>query len=206
MQCPPLNGKVDRILTWRWKESKESREELASMTLEERKLRPKPTREFFVHWLGKSYWKCEWIAELQLEVFHPTMLRAYFKKNDLEEPPKLDEQEDQIMRRRKHKKEGVDIDPLDEKFYKFGVRPEWLQIQRIINHQTFRDGSSQYLVKWRDLTYDRVSWEEEDQDIPGFKEAIEKYNVSEVIVWFVRNKNLTLKYCLRAGIQIYCFG
>ncbi|VDN40932.1 unnamed protein product [Dibothriocephalus latus] len=34
-----------------------------------------------------SYWKCEWVSELQLDVFHPIMLRVFFKKYDMEEPP-----------------------------------------------------------------------------------------------------------------------
>ena len=159
-------------------ESKETRAELASMSAEEKKYRAKPQREFFVHWVGQSYWRCSWISELQMEVFNPTTLRAYWKKFDMEEPPKLDEDE-QISRRRKHTKEGkTEVDPLEERFYKNGVRPEWLQVHRIINHQQMRDGSIQYLTKWRELAYDKVSWEEEDSDIPDFKIAIEKYHVS----------------------------
>jgi chromodomain-helicase-DNA-binding protein 4 len=147
------------------------------MSADEKKYRAKPQREFFVHWVGKSYWDCTWISEIQMEVFNPTTLRAYWKKFDMEEPPKLDEDE-QISRRRKHAKDGkVDVDPLEERFYKNGIRPEWLQIHRIINHQTLRDGRIQYLIKWRELAYDKVSWEEEDKDIPNFKEAIEKYHV-----------------------------
>jgi chromodomain-helicase-DNA-binding protein 4 len=171
--CEALPGKVARILTWRWIESKEQREELAAMTAEERKFRAKPQREYFVHWLGLSYWHCSWISELQMEVFHPTMLRAYFKKQDMEEPPKLDD--DDTLGRRRKKNEQAEVDPLEERFYRYGVRPEWLQIHRILNHRVLRDGTNQYLVKWRELAYDRVSWEDEDEDIPGFKKNIEYY-------------------------------
>ena len=47
----------------------------------------KPAREFFVKFTDRSYWHCEWLTELQLDVHHPIMLRNFFKKNDMEEPP-----------------------------------------------------------------------------------------------------------------------
>lgn len=47
----------------------------------------RPTREFFVKYVDMSYWHCEWLSELQLYAHHPIMLRNYFKKNDMEEPP-----------------------------------------------------------------------------------------------------------------------
>lgn len=143
------------------------------MTPEEQKFAPKPSREFYVVWAGRSYWHCEWIPELALEVYHPTMLRAYFKKHDSEEPPVLDD-DDSLFRRKKKKDDQVD--PLDERFYRFGIRPEWLQIHKVINHRTLRDGTSQYLVKWRELTYDRVSWEDEDEEIPEFKKFVDIYH------------------------------
>ena len=49
--------------------------------------RRKPTREFFVKFHEMSYWACEWVTELQLEVFHSLMLRVFTKKYDMEEPP-----------------------------------------------------------------------------------------------------------------------
>uniref|UniRef100_A0A0R3XBN0 PHD-type domain-containing protein n=1 Tax=Hydatigena taeniaeformis TaxID=6205 RepID=A0A0R3XBN0_HYDTA len=49
--------------------------------------RKKPTREFFVKFHEMSYWACEWVTELQLEVFHSLMLRVFSKKYDMEEPP-----------------------------------------------------------------------------------------------------------------------
>ena len=172
--CEPINGKASRILTWRWVESKEEREAYWKKPLEERKYLPKPSREFFVHLVGMSYWHCTWVSELQMEVFHPSMLRAYFRKFDSEEPPKLEDEDTCRNRRKKHEN-----DPLDERFYRYGVRPEWLQVHRIINHKTNRDGSFSYLVKWRDLAYDRVSWEDEEQSsemVPGFKKAVEVYH------------------------------
>lgn len=38
-----------------------------------------------------------------------------------------------------------------------------------------RDGRTLYLVKWRELPYDQATWEEDADDIPGLKVAIEYY-------------------------------
>lgn len=158
-------------------ETKEEREKFAAMSADEKKFAPKPKREFFVCFVGRSYWHCEWVQELSMEVLHPTMLRAYFRKVDNEEPPKLDDDESSLRRR---KKNDTEADPLEERYYKFGVRPDWLQIHRVVNHRVLRDGTTQYLVKWRELSYDRVSWEDEDDDIPNFKKFQEIYHVSYI--------------------------
>lgn len=49
-------------------------------------------------------------------------------------------------------------------------------VHRVINHRTNRDGSTMFLIKWRELPYDQSTWEDEEEDIPGFKECIEYYN------------------------------
>lgn len=47
-----------------------------------------------------------------------------------------------------------------------------------------RDGRTLYLVKWRDLSYDQATWEEEDDEITGLKSAIEYYLVIYFILFF----------------------
>jgi chromodomain-helicase-DNA-binding protein 4 len=54
-------------------------------------------------------------------------------------------------------------------------------VHRIINHRTMRDGRTLYLVKWRDLSYDQATWEEENENILGLKQAIDFYMVSELM-------------------------
>lgn len=96
----------------------------------------------------------------------------------MEEPPKLEEPMDESDSRcnRLIKMGGIQNDEeLEEKYYKYGVKPEWLIVHRVINHRTMRDGRTLYLVKWRELTYDQATWEEESDDIPGLKQAIEYY-------------------------------
>ncbi|GAB6031265.1 choline dehydrogenase 5 [Chamberlinius hualienensis] len=191
----PLIGKVSKILTWRWVEmpkteeqksetkapEEETKKEEIPQTTEPpkpKRLPPKPLREFFIKWVDKSYWHCSWISELQLDVFHPAMYRNYCRKTDMEEPPPLEDGsccgESQARKRSNNIQQG---DPynLEDRFYRYGIRPEWLTVHRVINHKTMRDGRTYYLVKWRDLPYDQASYEEEDADIPDLKKAIDYY-------------------------------
>nr|CAH8824718.1 unnamed protein product [Trichobilharzia regenti] len=132
----------------------------------------RPTREFFVKYSDLSYWHCEWLTELQLDVHHPIMLRNYFKKNDMEEPPLP---EDGSTYRGRAREKVADPHNLEERFYKWGVRPEWLQPQRIIDHRTGRGGQTWYLVKWRDLPYDECTWEARDGEVVDMDKYIEEY-------------------------------
>ncbi|XP_067644936.1 chromodomain-helicase-DNA-binding protein Mi-2 homolog isoform X3 [Eurosta solidaginis] len=177
--CPPLAGKAEKIITWRWVESNEPSTSKKSQSR---------MREYFVKWHNMSYWHCEWVSELQMDVHHPLMIRSYLRKYDMEEPPKfeesLDEADSRYQRLQRHKaKGGIQADEededykrdLEERFYRNGVKPEWLIVQRVINHRTTRDGTTMYLVKWRDLAYDKSTWEDETDDIPGLKAAIDYY-------------------------------
>ncbi|EGI69818.1 Chromodomain-helicase-DNA-binding protein Mi-2-like protein [Acromyrmex echinatior] len=176
--CAHCEGEVAKILTWRWKESSDTPSEEPSTS----KAAPKQRkmREFFVKWADMSYWHCDWITELQLDVFHPLMYRNYYRKYDMDEPPKLEEPLDESDSRVKRLKEqdgatNRDEYNLEERFYRYGVRPEWLGVHRGINHRLQRDGRATYLVKWRELGYDQATWENEHEDIPGLKQAIEYY-------------------------------
>lgn len=117
------------------------------------------------------------------DVFHPLMFRYYTRKYDMEEPPRyeeqLDEQDSRFKRLKRHRGAHGDIEDdsknLEEKFYRYGIKPEWLVVHRVINHRSMRDGRTLYLVKWRELPYDQSTWEDETDDIPGLKTAIEYY-------------------------------
>ncbi|KAJ8319853.1 hypothetical protein KUTeg_001440 [Tegillarca granosa] len=185
--CPrcaaePLKGRVAKILTWRWTEPVKQEEKMEELDHTHPHLPPahrnhKPTREFFVKWKDLSYWHCSWISELQLDVYHPAMYRHYIRKNDMDEPPPLEDGSsyggsDKV--RKKAEARASDEENLEEKFYKYGVRPEWLQINRIINHRYARD-KLMYLVKWCDLPYDFATWESEDSSIPEFKKFVDDY-------------------------------
>ncbi|XP_049956227.1 chromodomain-helicase-DNA-binding protein Mi-2 homolog [Schistocerca serialis cubense] len=178
--CKPLPGKVSKILTWRWSEVKgkdgdEKQSDEPSSSKGQRK--PPRFREFFVKWHEKSYWHCDWVSEIQMDVFHPLMIRSYMRKYDMDEPPKLDEPLDEMDNRMKRIKEAnADDQMLEDKYYRYGIKPEWMIVHRIINHRVMRDGRTLYLVKWRDLSYDQATWEDENENILGLKQAIEYYN------------------------------
>ncbi|XP_038047464.1 chromodomain-helicase-DNA-binding protein 4-like isoform X2 [Patiria miniata] len=182
--CEPPRGKVQKILTWRWTSPPVNTDpldpECGSPTKKEPGL--KPTREFFCKFHGMSYWHCDWVSELQMEVFHIILYRNYSRKFDMEEPPPLEDGETYGGNwRHKHGNKGNDEHHinLEEKFYRYGVAPEWLQIQRIINKQVRpRSGKTLYLIKWRSLNYDNCSWEHNDllDDIPDGPKHIDYYN------------------------------
>lgn len=186
-KCPrcsakPLPGKVAKILTWRWTQSKHEDKNSNDEPSTSKKQRNRPrTREYFVKWCEKSHWHCGWVSELQMDVFHPLMIRNYMRKYDMDEPPKLEEPLEELDSRKRNKgdatsKANEQYKYLEEKYYRFGIKPEWMIPHRIINHRVMRDGRTLYLTKWRDLPYDQATWEEENDDIPGLKRAIEYYH------------------------------
>uniref|UniRef100_A0A2R9AWU7 Chromodomain helicase DNA binding protein 5 n=1 Tax=Pan paniscus TaxID=9597 RepID=A0A2R9AWU7_PANPA len=180
--CPPLKGKVQRILHWRWTEPPAPfMVGLPGPDVEPSLPPPKPLegipeREFFVKWAGLSYWHCSWVKELQLELYHTVMYRNYQRKNDMDEPPPFDYgsgDEDGKSEKRKNK------DPLyakmEERFYRYGIKPEWMMIHRILNHSFDKKGDVHYLIKWKDLPYDQCTWEIDDIDIPYYDNLKQAY-------------------------------
>ncbi|KAL4667722.1 hypothetical protein H8959_006411 [Pygathrix nigripes] len=181
--CPPLKGKVQRILHWRWTEPPAPfMVGLPGPDVEPSLPPPKPLegipeREFFVKWAGLSYWHCSWVKELQqLELYHTVMYRNYQRKNDMDEPPPFDYgsgDEDGKSEKRKNK------DPLyakmEERFYRYGIKPEWMMVHRILNHSFDKKGDVHYLIKWKDLPYDQCTWEIDDIDIPYYDNLKQAY-------------------------------
>uniref|UniRef100_A0A672RLG9 Chromodomain helicase DNA binding protein 3 n=1 Tax=Sinocyclocheilus grahami TaxID=75366 RepID=A0A672RLG9_SINGR len=174
--CPPIKGRVQKILHWRWGDPPPPVPvPLPPDTPPDAPLPPpmkgRPEREFFVKLAGQSYWNCTWITELQLEIFHSVMFRNYQRKTDMDEPPSLDygsggEEDSGKSEKRRAKDPQYAI--LEEKYYRYGIKPEWMMVHRIINHSVDKKGNYHYLVKWRDLTYDQCTWERDELDIPEF--------------------------------------
>lgn len=67
---------------------------------------------------------------------------------------------------------------LYERFYQYGIQPDWLDIHRVINMATDRKGKVQYFVKWRSLPYEQCTWEDEEflLDIPNGEKQINFFN------------------------------
>ncbi|XP_029030908.1 chromodomain-helicase-DNA-binding protein 3 isoform X2 [Betta splendens] len=182
--CPPMKGRVQRILHWRWGEPPPPIPVPPAPDAPPDAPPPPPMkgraeREFFVKFAGQSYWHCTWITELQLEIFHSVMYRNYQRKTDMDEPPSLDygsgaEDENGVGKSEKRRAKDPQYAILEDKYYRYGIKPEWMMIHRIINHSLDKKGIYHYLVKWRDLTYDQCTWERDDLQIPDF--AIYKTN------------------------------
>ncbi|XP_072254958.1 chromodomain-helicase-DNA-binding protein 3 [Pyxicephalus adspersus] len=170
--CPQLKGRVQKILHWQWgvpPEGIQPPQILNSAPDQEppRILQGRSEREFFVKWAGMSYWHCSWITELQLEIFHVVMYRNFQRKNDMDEPPPFDygSGEDEG---KSEKSKDPEYSHMEERFYRYGIKPEWMALQRIINHSVDKRGNYRYLVKWRDLSYDQSTWEEDSMKLPDY--------------------------------------
>lgn len=163
--CPRPKGRLEKILSWRWRDAPYTEVPVDHTESGKKKLWGYRQREFLVKYHNLSYWEVEWITELQLEIYFIHQWRTYSRRNDLEEEPML-EWDDEWTNK-----------DLAERFYKYGINPIWMTIHRIINHKKVgRSSQIQYLIKWKDLGYDKASWMYENNEIPGFKEAVKKYN------------------------------
>uniref|UniRef100_A0A673LEC9 Chromodomain-helicase-DNA-binding protein 5-like n=1 Tax=Sinocyclocheilus rhinocerous TaxID=307959 RepID=A0A673LEC9_9TELE len=179
--CPPLKGKVQKILHWVWGDPPlppevplgQDGEKVDSLT--KMPLKGRPERQLFVKWAGLSYWHCSWVSELQLELYHTVMYRNYQRKNDMDEPPPYDYGSgEEELNSEKRRSKDPQYAAMEERFYRYGIKPEWMIIHRILNHSFDKDGDVHYLIKWRDLPYDQCTWEADDFHIPdydSFKQA-----------------------------------
>uniref|UniRef100_A0A672HK41 Chromodomain helicase DNA binding protein 4a n=1 Tax=Salarias fasciatus TaxID=181472 RepID=A0A672HK41_SALFA len=171
--CPPMKGKVQRILTWRWGDPPPPTPvprppDLPADAPDPAPLAGRPEREFFAKWSNMSYWHCSWVTELQLELHCQVMFRNYQRKNDMDEPPPIDFGDGEEDKSVKRKNKDPMYAQLEEKYLRFGIKFEWLMIHRILNHSVDRKNNVHYLIKWRELAYDQATWEAEDMDIPEF--------------------------------------
>ncbi|KAG9482006.1 hypothetical protein GDO78_010958, partial [Eleutherodactylus coqui] len=172
--CPPLKGKVQRILHWVWSEPPSPVSgppgEIDPLMPPPKPVEGIPEREFFVKWAGLSYWHCSWVKELQLELYHTVMFRNYQRKNDMDNPPPFDYGSgDEEGKSEKWKTKDPQYAKMEEKYYRYGIKPEWMMIHRIMNHSFDKKGDVHYLIKWKDLPYDQCTWEIDDIDIPDYE-------------------------------------
>ena len=73
---------------------------------------------------------------MQFDVYQPITLRAYIRKHNMDTPPKM-ELPPHVQRRHKRRSTASFCDEkmedLEITLLKAGVRPQWLQIHRIVN-------------------------------------------------------------------------
>ncbi|XP_061833610.1 chromodomain-helicase-DNA-binding protein 5 isoform X1 [Nerophis lumbriciformis] len=174
--CPPLKGKVQKVLHWMWGEAPLPPDpplgpdgQPGADPLSRPPLKGHPEREFFVKWAALSYWHCSWVSELQLELYHTVMYRNYQRKNDMDEPPPYDYGSgEEELNNEKRKSKDPQYAAMEERFYRYGIKPEWLVIHRVLNHSLDKDEEVHYLIKWRDLPYDQCTWEVDHFDVPEY--------------------------------------
>lgn len=70
----------------------------------------------------------------QLELYHTVMYRNYQRKNDMDEPPPLDSGDEDSKSDKRKGKDPV-YAKMEERFYRYGVKPEWMMVHRILNHR-----------------------------------------------------------------------
>ncbi|VDD91675.1 unnamed protein product [Enterobius vermicularis] len=188
--CAEPKNRPEKVLSWRFVDIKMpepmTEEEAKEFQAKEgrkcamrplQKLSNRRERELFVKWKYMSYWHCEWVNEMVLDVHFPQYLRMYWRKMDPETPPEVDDgsQEDLMTGKIEGKERENDPHNLEERFYRYGVKPEWMQVHRIINHVQYHKNQYDYLVKWRELVYEQATWERDDFEIIGYEDAIIKY-------------------------------
>ncbi|KAG9351689.1 hypothetical protein JZ751_022940 [Albula glossodonta] len=140
--CPPINGRVQKILHWRWGEPPPPVPVPPAPDADPDQPPPPPMkgraeREFFVKLMGQSYWHCTWVTELQLEIYHSVMFRNYQRKTDMDDPPTLDYSsggEEEGRKSEKRRAKDPQYADMEDKFFRYGIKPEWMMVHRIINH------------------------------------------------------------------------
>ena len=100
--------------------------------------------------------------------------------------------DDEVLNKRRikhHKKNPEDPYKMQERFFRYGIRPDWLQIHHVISRQTLKDGTVQFFIKWRELPYQDCSWEDEDMDIPEYEIHKQHYEVRKNVSFLRKLEN-----------------
>merc|ERR1719361_798836 len=92
------------------------------------------------------------------------MWRTFHRRNSMDNEPDTEDID------------NFDDQKLAEKYYKYDINPEWLNIRRIIDHrQAGTKKEKEYFVQWRELSYSECTWEHEARDLINLEEEITKY-------------------------------
>ncbi|XP_054798276.1 CHD3-type chromatin-remodeling factor PICKLE isoform X2 [Prosopis cineraria] len=109
-------------------------------------------KQYLVKWKGLSYLHCTWVSEKEF-------LKA-FKSH-----PRLKTKVNNFHR------QMASTNTSEEDFV--AIRPEWTMVDRILACRG-HDDEKEYLVKWKELSYDECYWESES-DISAFQPEIERF-------------------------------
>jgi hypothetical protein len=105
---------------------------------------PQKIKEFFCKFEGMSYWHCDWVSEFQMERYHKILFRYYTSRNDMTNPPtaeQLKENDGGCDRGGDDEDDELFDAALSDDYYKNGVRPEFLRVQRFLNYKKTNRGN-----------------------------------------------------------------
>jgi chromodomain-helicase-DNA-binding protein 4 len=149
-RCPecvsPLN-EIDKILDCEMRPTKSS--EQGSSDAE-----PKPifVKQYLVKWKGLSYLHCSWVPEKEFQKAYKSNHRLKTRVNNFHrQMESFNNSEDDFV----------------------AIRPEWTTVDRILACRE-EDGELEYLVKYKELSYDECYWESES-DISTFQNEIQRF-------------------------------
>jgi len=72
----------------------------------------------------------------QLELYHTVMYRNYQRKNEMDEPPPFDYGSgEEELNNEKRKSKDPQYAAMEGRFYRYGIKLEWMVMHRIINHR-----------------------------------------------------------------------
>ncbi|TVU12298.1 hypothetical protein EJB05_45935 [Eragrostis curvula] len=114
----------------------------------------KKVKRYLIKWKGLSHIHCSWVSEEEYLDAAKIHTRLKTRLNNFH---KLVESTDRS----------------DEDFV--ALRPEWTTVDRILASRKSSTGEREYYVKWKELSYDECTWENES-DISVFRAEIERFN------------------------------
>ncbi|KAL8108884.1 CHD3-type chromatin-remodeling factor PICKLE isoform X1 [Apium graveolens] len=108
-------------------------------------------KQYLVKWKGLSYLHCTWVLEEDFVKAFKAHPRLRTRINNFQRQMSANNSDDEFV----------------------AIRPDWTTVDRIIASRG-TDYEKEYLVKWKELSYDECSWEFES-DISSFQPEIEKF-------------------------------
>ncbi|GMG98953.1 hypothetical protein Nepgr_000793 [Nepenthes gracilis] len=109
-------------------------------------------KQYLVKWKGISYLHCTWVPEKEFLKAYKSLPRLKTKVNNFH-------------------RQMESMNNSEEDF--IAIRPEWTTVDRILACRG-EDDEKEYLVKWKELSYDNCYWEFES-DISAFEPEIERF-------------------------------
>ncbi|CAH8390357.1 unnamed protein product [Eruca vesicaria subsp. sativa] len=108
-------------------------------------------KQYLVKWKGLSYLHCSWVPEKEFVKAYKSHHRLKTRVNNFHRMKLEFNNEDDFV----------------------AIRPEWTTVDRILAYRE-EDGEEQYLVKYKELSYDECYWESES-DISTFQNEIQRF-------------------------------